>query len=220
MSWRGDRVVEPPDLLGDARSTAGSIPASTAGPNPGTSRPELRSNRSIVCATAQPWFTSPITSSSGTSTSSRNSWQNSASPLISLMSSTVTPGACDRDREPGEAAVLGCVPVGAREAHAVVGVVRRAGPDLRAGEDPPVAVAHRARAHAREVGAGLGLREELHEQLVAREHPRDVAGEELRRRVAQHRLPARAERDPAGRPEVGQRGRAATPRRTPGRARR
>ncbi len=57
-----------------------------------------------------------------------------ASPLISRTGWTVTPSARHRHREPREAPVLGRVPVGAGQAHAVVGVVGTAGPDLRAVE--------------------------------------------------------------------------------------
>ena len=64
-------------------------------------------------------------------------------------------------REPGEPAVLRHVPIGARQAHAVVGVVRAAAPDLRAVEDPAIAVAGRTRRDARQVGARARLGEEL-----------------------------------------------------------
>ena len=55
-----------------------------------------RSKTSIDWATAHPWLTSPMTSSSVSSTSSKNSWQNSSLPLISRIGWTVTPGASVR----------------------------------------------------------------------------------------------------------------------------
>ena len=107
-------------------------------------------------------------------------------------------------RNQREAAVLGHVPVGAGQAHAGVGVVGAAAPDLRAGEDPAVAVAHRLGAHPGEIGPGVGIGEELRDDEVARQHLRDHPAEELRRGVGQHRRGAHPERGSPGDAEVGQ----------------
>jgi hypothetical protein len=85
-----------------------------------------------------------------------------------------------RDREPREAAVLRRVPVGPGETHRPVGVVGAAGPDLRAGDPPHVAVADGARADAGEVGARFRLRVELAPDLFPGEDLGDVSLQELR----------------------------------------
>ena len=89
--------------------------------------------------------------------------------------STVTPGLVDLHDEHGQAAVLGDVPVGAGQAHGVVGVVRRRAPDLRAVQDEDVAVAVGAGEAAGQVGAAAGLGEELHPQLLALQDRGEVA---------------------------------------------
>ena len=53
-----------------------------------------RSKTSIVRVTVHPWSTSPMRSSSGITTSSKNSSQKSAPPLIWRMTRRSTPGAC------------------------------------------------------------------------------------------------------------------------------
>ena len=60
--------------------------------------------------------------------------------------------------------------VGAGEQDAPVGGHRPAGPHLLAGDHPPVAVAHGPGAQAGEVGAGVGLGEELAPDVVAPAH--------------------------------------------------
>ncbi len=59
-----------------------------------------------------------------------------------------------------------------REQHRVVGEVRARGPHLLAVDDEFVAVAHRGRGHAGEVGPGARFAEELAPDVVAREHLR------------------------------------------------
>ena len=64
---------------------------------------------------------------------------------------------------------------GAREQHAAVAPLRGGVPHLLARDDEVVAVAHRAAAEARKVGAGAGLAEELAPRVLAGEQ----AGHEL-----------------------------------------
>ena len=73
----------------------------------------------------------------------------------------------DLDDEHAEAAVLGHVPVGAEQAQAVVGEPRAGRPDLRAVDDPLVAVAHRGGERGGDVGTTARLGEELHPDLLA-----------------------------------------------------
>ena len=70
---------------------------------------------------------------------------------------------------------LGAFGIAAGDDDAPVGEVRAGGPDLLAVDDPVVAVAHRARAQAGEVGAGGRLGEELAPDLLARQRLRRVA---------------------------------------------
>src|SRR6185436_4971016 len=70
------------------------------------------------------------------------------------------------DEEVGEALVLWRREVAARHQDAEVAVVRARGPDLLAVDDPVLAVALRARAQAREVGARGRLGEELAPYLL------------------------------------------------------
>ncbi len=78
-------------------------------------------------------------------------------------------------QEVGEALVLGCVGVGARDEHAPLGVLGAAGPDLLARDDPLVAVLDGAGLQRREVRARLGLGESLAPDLLAGEDRREVA---------------------------------------------
>ena len=111
----------------------------------------------------------------------------------------------DRDGEPGQPAVLGRVPVSPGQAHAVVRVVGATAPDLGPVEDPPAAFrANGLRPHAGQVRARLGIGEELHEQLIPGEHPRNVPRQQDGRAVNEHRLGAHAERGGAGHAEVGE----------------
>ncbi len=96
------------------------------------------------------------------------------------------------------------VPVRAGQAHSVVGIVGAAAPDLRAAQYPAVAVAHGLGPHAGEIRAGLGIREELREQLLAREDLRDVPLQESRGSVSEHRRRADAEGRAPGDAEVRQ----------------
>ena len=74
-----------------------------------------------------------------------------------------------RQDEVADALVLGDVPVGAGEQHAVIGVVGARVPHLLAVDDPVVAVTDSGRAQPGEVGTGAGLAEQL--------GPRDLAGD-------------------------------------------
>ena len=79
-------------------------------------------------------------------------------------------GLVHRQREVGEASVLGDVPVGTGQQQPVVGVVRARRPDLLPGDDPLVAVALGAGREPGQVRAGAGLAEQL--------APRRLAGED------------------------------------------
>ena len=73
-----------------------------------------------------------------------------------------------------EAAVLGHVPVGARQDQTPVGPPRAGRPDLRPVEHPLVAVAHRGGLRAGDVGSACRLGQELHPDLVAAEDGGEV----------------------------------------------
>ncbi len=70
-------------------------------------------------------------------------------------------GLAHRHQQVRDALVLGRVGIGAGEQEAVVGVVATGGPHLLAVDDPLVAVEHRRRLQAGQVGAGVGLAEAL-----------------------------------------------------------
>ena len=113
-------------------------------------------------------------SSTGTRTSSRNTSQKWLSPSMVRIGRTSTPGLVHVEDQPGDALVLRRVGVGAHEQLAVVGDVGPRAPDLLAGDDVVVAVAHGARAQRGEVGAGLRLGEALAPDALAAQDPRQV----------------------------------------------
>ena len=78
---------------GGPAAFATSISSATPDPNAHDLDSDTRSLASVVLATRQPPFTGPTTQSSGTKTSSRNTWLNSESPVISRSGRTSTPGA-------------------------------------------------------------------------------------------------------------------------------
>ena len=98
--------------------------------------------------------------------------------------------------------MLGHAPVAAGEAQAEVGEVRPGAPHLRAVEDPRIAVARRARLHAREVGPRDRFGEELTPQLVTGQDARQVAELEVVGRVGEHHRRGHTERGAADDPEV------------------
>ena len=77
--------------------------------------------------------------------------------------------------EVAEPLVLGRVGVGARHEHAPLGVVGQRRPHLLPGDEPVVAVAHRARLDRGEVRARAGLGEALAPDLLGREDRLQVA---------------------------------------------
>ena len=79
------------------------------------------------------------------------------------------------DDEIRDALVLRRVGVGARQADAPARELRVRRPHLLAREQPAVVDAHRARLQRREVGAGVGLAEELAPDLVGGEDRREPA---------------------------------------------
>ena len=89
-----------------------------------------------------------------------------AAPVIWRSGRTSTPARPHVEQEERDATMLRRVRIGAREQQAEVGVVRARGPDLLPVDDELVAVGDRARAEVREVGAGVGLAEQLAPDLV------------------------------------------------------
>ena len=103
--------------------------------------------------------------------------------LVARWLRNLYPGAPDEWFKPlkpdllGEAhvaAVLRDVPVGAEQAQPVVGPPGTGGPDLGAVDHPLVSVANCRREGAGDVGASARLGEELHPELLASQHRRDV----------------------------------------------
>ena len=139
-------------------------------------------------ATAQPPFSSPSIRSAGTTTSSKNTSANSRSPLIISSGATVMPGRVHVDEERGDAAVPRVGRSRSREEHAAVGVLRQAGPDLLAVDDPSstrvrgVALGRGAAAQRRQVAPRARLGEALAPDLGAREQAGDDLGGQLGRR--------------------------------------
>ena len=86
------------------------------------------------------------------------------------------PGRAHVDKEGRAPLVLGDVPVGAGQEDAPVGVVGGRRPDLVAGDQPAVAVlrGHRGGGHRGQVGAGVGLAEQLAPDLVGGQDRRQV----------------------------------------------
>ena len=123
---------------------------------------------------------------SGTTTSSKNSSQKSAPPLIRRITPQGDARLRDRHAEPREPAMLRDAPVGAGQAQAPVGEVGERAPHLGAVEDPRIAVTGGPRPDTGEVGSSRRLGEELHPQLFAREHARQVPPLEVLRGVGQH----------------------------------
>ena len=104
-----------------------------------------RSWVSVEFATRQPSFSGPMSRSSGTNTSAKNTSLNSDSSVIWRSGRTSTPGVAHVDDEVRDALVLRRVGIGAGEAHAPVGELRVARPHLLAVEQP-AAVDPRRRA--------------------------------------------------------------------------
>ena len=154
-------------------------------------------------------------------TSVRKTSLNSASPVICRSGRTSTPGRGHVADEVGDALVLGHARVGAGEQDRPPRLVRHRGPDLLTGDDPVVAVAHRAGAERGEVGAGAGLAEELAPHLLAGPQRTQPAPPLLVGAVAQDRRRRHAEPD-ADPPwlVVGRAGRGELARRRPAAARR
>ena len=91
--------------------------------------------------------------------------------------------------------MLGHVGVGAGEEDAPLGPVGGRRPHLLAGDHPLVAVAHGAGGDGGQVGAGLGLGEQLAPHLVAPEHRREEPPLLLLGAVGEQRGPDHADGD-------------------------
>ena len=135
-----------------------------------------RSKLNVTMATRQPSFSSPTRFSTGMRTSSRNISLKSLAPASVFIGRMSMPGVSIGMTIQLMPRCLGALGVGADQQLAVVGDLRVRRPDLLAGDDVVVAVAHRLRAQRREVRAGARLGEALAPHVVA---PED-AGQVLR----------------------------------------
>ena len=109
-----------------------------------------------------------------------------ASPFIWRNGRMVTPGVVMSMPNAVIPACFGTRAVVAGEEKPPAGVVAAARPDLLAGHVPLVAVARRARREAGQVGAGVGLREELAPDLLAGGDLREPARALFGRAVREH----------------------------------
>ena len=116
---------------------------------------------SVARATVQPPSTGPTTSSSGTNTSLKNTSLNSELPVVILSGPDLDALGVHVDRHHRDAVVLGHVGVGAHGGEAHAGHVGAGGPHLLAVDEPAAVDAGGLGLHARRVGAGVGLAEEL-----------------------------------------------------------
>ena len=139
-------------------------------------------------ATAQPWPSSPSVRSKGTSTSSKNTSENSGAPVHRLDRPDRDAGRVHVDEQRGDAAVGRLGRAGAGRA------ARSAGRTGRGSSTPsgpltrqPSSVRTARQASAAEVAAGAGLGEALAPRLVAPQQPRHHLGRQLRRGVVDHR---------------------------------
>ena len=141
--------------------------------------------------TRQPSFSSPTRLATGTRTSLRNSSANSSVPGDGAQRPDLDAGRVHGHDEPRDAAVA----LVAR-AHEQLAEVRHDGvgrPDLRAGDDVVVAVAHGPGAQRGQVAPRVGLAEALAPHLLAAQDGREVAlllgagalGDDRRPRVQQ-----------------------------------
>ncbi len=122
-----------------------------------------------------------------------NSSLNSASPVIWPQRANADLLLLHVHQEVREPLVLRRVRVGARHEHAPLRLVGERRPHLLAGDDPLVAVPHRARLQRGEVRAGLGLREPLAPDLLRGQDRRQVALALLLGAVRDHGRPAHRE---------------------------
>ena len=113
--------------------------------------------------------------SSESSTPSRYTSLNELPPVICRIGRTVTPGACIGTRKTVSPACLAADESVRRDRDAEVSHRRPRGPDLVPVEHPVAVTLDRAGAHGCEVGAGLGLGEELAGDQVGAQHRAHVA---------------------------------------------
>ena len=132
----------------------------------------MRSWVSVRIAVSQPRFSSPTRFSRGTATSVRKISLKPASPVISRIGRTSTPGARMSITSALIPSWLARVRVGAHQREAQRGEVAVRRPDLVAGDEVAVRRARRLGAERREVAAGVRLAEALAPDVLAAEHPR------------------------------------------------
>ena len=128
-----------------------------------------RSWERVELATVHPSPGAPISWSSGTNTSSRNTSLNSASPVICTSGRTSTPAACmSTTRQEMPCCRLGASGSAAGQAQTPVGELGVGGPDLAAGDQPPALDPLGPGGERGQVAAGVGLGEQLAPQVVGR----------------------------------------------------
>ena len=132
-----------------------------------------RSKDRVTIVTRQPSFSSPTRLATGTRTSLRNSSANSVRARDGAQRADLDAGRVHGHDEPGDAAVA--LLARADQQLAEVGHLGVGRPDLRAGDDVVVAVAHRPGAQGGQVAAGVGLAEALAPHLLAAQDRREVA---------------------------------------------
>ena len=110
-----------------------------------------------------------MTFAPGTRASVRKTSLNEAWPFIWRSGADVDTRLAHGEHEAGDAAMLGHVPVGAREQKPPVGVMRARAPHLLTVEHPLVAVTIGAGREAGEIGAASGLAEQLAPRDLTRE---------------------------------------------------
>ena len=97
-----------------------------------------------------------------------------AAPVIWRSGRTSTPARAHVEQEERDAPVLRRVGIGAGEEQSEVCVVRAGCPHLLPVDDELVTVGHGARAEVREVGARVGLAEQLAPHLVGAQQRTEV----------------------------------------------
>jgi len=165
---------------------------------------------SVALATVQPPSTGPMTSSSGTRTSLKNTSLNYRPAGRHLQRPHLDALGMHVDHHHRDPVVLGRVGIGADRGQSVAGDVRAAGPHLLSVDEPTAVDPGAARGDARCVGPGIGLTEQLTPDHLLGQCRTDPARDLLRGGVLDQ-----GEDHPAGDPRTADAGRLR--RRTPAR---
>ena len=156
-----------------------SMSSSADGPTPHSDPADdndTRSFDSVTLASRQPSFSSPTSSDAGMRTSSKNTWLNECAVVMSTIGLIVMPGRSIGQMKYEMPLCLGWS--GSVRAIRIpnLRVVGAARPDLRPVDDVLVAIPDGPAGKAGQVGAGVGLGEQLAPHLLAAEDRRQVAG--------------------------------------------